>query len=393
MEKSSYGNIPWYESILQPVRNIYTSSNKGWEAAINRPSVKFRRYSGVAGIIRRRMVISISVALFSGSFAILTGFFLYAMRLVDLTEAVAVIGLLFVIGLVLNGWLLLRLMNKPLKNIEHVEDTLVKMVESGKYKLEEGQQIEYQSTPFVQSYYSLLDHVDSIEAHNLEFLAQISHEIRSPLASILGYSELLTDSELRHDDRFIDSCYHIIRKEGNQVCRLVEDAVLAAGIDSGQYKFDFKSLNINSLLQTLIQEEQKRTKRTIIYDNLVGEASIRADAIGLCDALKNLIDNAVKFSSPATPVKVVINYAKNPDWIEISISDQGIGIEDSEKSTIFRRFSRLRTEQTKDIPGNGLGLYIANNIILSHNGEIKVNSEPEVGSTFTICLPVDGLVQ
>jgi signal transduction histidine kinase len=300
------------------------------------------------------------------------------------------IGMFFVMGLLLNGWLILRLMSNPLKNIEYVEDTLVKMVESGTYKLDEDeQQIEYQSTPFVQSYYSLLDHVDNIETHHLEFLAQISHEIRSPLASMLGYAELLTDSELRHDDRFIDNCYKVIRKEGNQVCRLVEDAVLAAGVDSGHYNFEFTTVNLNSLLEVLIEDEQKRTKRQIILENNAREVEVQADSIGMCEAVKNLIDNGVKFSSPESPVEVVVNFAKNNDWVEIAVLDQGIGIDESDKSTIFRRFSRIRNDRTNDIPGNGLGLYIANNIVLNHNGNIRVESEPDVGSTFTVSLPVE----
>jgi signal transduction histidine kinase len=385
MEKLSNGTVHWYELVVQPIRKVFSDSKQGWEKLFKKPSIKFRTYTGVAGIIRRRMVMSITVALFSGSFAILVGFFLYAMNMVNIAEAIAMIGMIFIMGLMLNGWLLLRLMSKPLKDIEHVEDTLVQMADSGAYRLDEDtQQVEYQATPFVQSY-----HVDNIETHHLEFLAQISHEIRTPLASLLGYAELLTDSELRHDDRFIDTCYHIIRKEGNQVCRLVEDAVLAAGVNSGHYNFEFTNVKLNLLMQFIIDEEMKRTKRSIILENNVGDIEIRADAIGITEAIKKLIDNGVKFSSPEEPVKVVVDYAKNPNWIEISVIDRGVGIDENDKSILFRRFSRIRNAQTEDIPGNGLGLYIANNIILNHNGEISYKSEPEVGSTFTISLPLE----
>jgi len=208
------------------------------------------------------MVISISIALFSGSFSILVGFILYANQLATVSEAITMVGLLFIIGLVLNGWLILRMMSNPINNIEHVEDTLVKMVESGTYKCnDKNTDIELSSTPLIQSFYSLLEHVDTIETRNLEFLSKVSHDIRSPLASILGYAELLTDTELRHDDRFIDTCYHIIRKEGNQVCRLVEDAVLAAGIGSGHYNFEFTPLRIDQLLEHLVEEAKKKSNR------------------------------------------------------------------------------------------------------------------------------------
>jgi signal transduction histidine kinase len=390
MEKLTLSSTTFIDSIISYLKESLLSSFGGWEQVIKRPSVKFRTYTGVAGIIRRRMVISISVALFSGSFSILIGFFLYASKMVDLGEAITVIGILFVMGLMLNGWLLLRMMSNPLKNIEYVEDTLVKMVESETYRIDEKTlKLDNRSTPFLQAYSSLLDHIDSIETHNLEFLAKVSHEIRSPLASILGYAELLTDSELSHDERFIDNCYHIIRKEGNQVARLVEDAVLAAGIGSGHYNFDFVPLRIDQLTELIIDEERKRTNREIIFNNQNGEIIILADALGLREAIGAIINNSIKFSPPNTQVEISLSYANNPDWIDISITDHGIGIDEKDKSIIFRRFTRIYNEFTGDIPGNGLGLYIANNIVLNHQGEIKVNSQPGAGSTFSVLLPVE----
>ena len=336
------------------------------------------------------MVISISIALFSGSFSILIGFIFYANQLATISEAITMVGLLFITGLILNGWLILRMMSNPIKNIEYVEDSLVRMVETGKYRLkEQTSDIELASTPFIRSFYSMLEHVDTIETHHLEFLAKVSHDIRSPLASMLGYAELLTDSELRHDDQFIDNCYRIIRREGNQVCRLVEDAVLAAGVGSGHYDFDFSPLRIDQLLEHLIGESRKKYKRDIRFENQIGDMIIYADAMGLREALIKLIDNSVKFSNHKSPVEICLNSIKNPSWIEISISDHGIGMDKKDLPIIFRRFSRIYNESTEGIPGNGLGLYIANNIVLSHQGEIKVESTPNNGSTFTVLLPIE----
>jgi len=390
MEKLTYGTLLRLDLIFQNLKKPISSSIRGWDKSIRRPSIKFRSYGGVAGIIRRRMVISISIALFSGSFSILVGFILYANQLVTISEAITMVGLFFIMGLILNGWLILRMMSNPIKNIEHVEDTLVKMVETGTYRLvDKMADSELSSTPLIQSYYSLLEHVDTIETHNLEFLAKVSHDIRSPLASILGYAELLTDSKLRHDDHFIDTCYHIIRKEGNQVCRLVEDAVLAAGIGSGHYNFEFTPLRIDQLLEHLVDEAKKKSKREIRFENQIGDLTIVADAIGLREVINNLIDNGVKFSNHNSPVDVCLHRAKNPSWADISISDHGIGIAEKDLPIIFRRFSRIYNEYTDDIPGNGLGLYIANNIVLSHQGEIKVESHPNNGSTFTVILPLE----
>lgn len=391
MEKLTYGSLPRLELIFQNLKRPVTSAVRGFRRAIVKPSFEFRSYTGVAGIIRRRMVISISVALFSGSFSILIGFILYANQFVSISEAITMVGLFFIIGLVLNGWLILRMMSNPIKNIEHVEDTMVKMVESGKFKLNGNPPaIELNETPLIQSFYSLVNHVDSIESKNLEFLAKVSHDIRSPLASILGYAELLTDSQLRHDDRFIDNCYHIIRKEGNQVCRLVEDAVLAAGIGSGHFDFEFTKMRIDQLLEHLVREANRTFNREIRFENQIGEFTICADGVGLREVFKNIIDNGVKYSNGNSPVDVCLHRMKNPNWIEISITDRGVGIDEKDLPIIFRRFSRVYNENTSDVPGNGLGLYIANNIVLSHKGEIKVNSSLNNGSTFTVILPIEG---
>jgi signal transduction histidine kinase len=276
-----------------------------------------------------------------------------------------------------------------LKNIEHVEDTLVEMVESGTYRIPTTQVTDIQSTPLIQAYYAMLEHVDDIETNNLEFLAKVSHEIRSPLASILGYSELLTDSKLRHDDQFINTCYNIIRKEGNQVCSLVEDAVLASGISSGHYNFEFSPIHLDQFLPLVIDESSKITEREIEFTNYAGEVTISADAIGLREAFSNIIDNGVKFSADEKPVEVDLRKAINPQWVEIAITDHGIGIDEKDQPILFRRFSRIHNERTSDIPGNGLGLYIANQIIMNHQGEIKVDSTLDSGSTFTVLLPVE----
>ncbi len=172
MEKLTYGNDSRIDLIFQNIEKPISSTKVGREKLLKRPMIRFRTYTGIAGIIRRRMVISISIALFYGSISILLGFLLYARQLVNIAEAISLIGLLFIIGLILNGWLILRMMRNPLRNIEHVEGTLVEMVESGSYRVTAVPETEIQSTPFVQAYYAMLEHVDDIETNNLEFLGR-----------------------------------------------------------------------------------------------------------------------------------------------------------------------------------------------------------------------------
>jgi signal transduction histidine kinase len=112
------------------------------------------------------------------------------------------------------------------------------------------------------------------------------------------------------------------------------------------------------------------------------------DALGLREVLVRLVDNGLKFSGVGEPVYVGLLHGEEPGWIDIPVRDSGIGIEPEEIATLFRRFSRVKCAATRDIPGVGLSLYIAGNIVRHHKGKITVESEPGVGSKFTVSLPL-----
>ena len=340
--------------------------------------------------MRRRMVIAVAAALVWGTIAILMGFLFFAKWTTDLPAVLGSIALFFVIGLLLNGWLVLRLTRQPLRDIERVEATLVKMIETGKLSnLEAANDLaDLGTTPFLQAFNALLTHVDAIETRHLEFLGKVTHDIRSPVASILGYSELLTDPNLRHNLQFIDQTYQVIRNQGNQVCRFLEESVLAATIDSGHYNPKFAEFDLSRLVGLLTDEARQASGREINLTDQVGQVWMLGDAIGLREAINHLLNNSLKFSPSGTPVSIGLRYSKEPSWVEVSIEDHGFGIDDHDKPTLFRRFSRIRNEQTAGIPGNGLGLYIAQQIAQHHHGTITVDSQPQAGSTFTLHLPV-----
>lgn len=358
---------------------------------IKRFKVNFRTYHGVAGIIRRKTVFAVAFALVYGSLAIFTGFLLYQNRLVEVSEAYIIFFLLFVMGLLINGWLVLRMMRGPLEAIEHVEDDLVQMAQSGEYVLAKNHDpLEMHKTPFLQAYFSLLAHIDAVENQHLEFLAKLAHDIRSPVASILGYAELLTDSGLRRDEKFVDLTYSIIRKQGNQVCRLVEEAVMAAEVDAGRIPFQFAEFHLDEFLRCLCDEAREQYSRAIIFENSAGRAAIQGDAISLREAVLNLIDNAVKFSPPAQEVRLRLAHPDGGQEIDIAVIDRGVGIEEKDQPMLFRRFSKIRNDENREVPGSGLGLYIARKIVQRHSGTILVESRPGAGSTFTIRLPLPG---
>jgi len=385
MVQSSVGILP---RVYSSFKNKFDVNARYWGSLKKQSSIQFRRYRGVAGLIQRRLVMAISIILFSGIFIFLIGFILREVQIIGLSEAIAFTGLTFLISLLFNGWLILRLTRQSLRSIEHVEDSLVKIMQTGQIIPEQILATDsLSSTPFLQAFNSLLDHVDAIETQHLEFLAKVAHDIRSPVATILGYSELLTSPELRHNDKFIDQSYQVIRKQGNQVCQLVEEAVLAAEIDSGHLEFRFIEFDLNKFLGEIVAEASRQSGSQIGFNPPAGEIHLLGDPIYLRKAVQHLIENATKFSDPGSRVIVELKVFQATGWVMISVKDFGIGIDEKDQGNLFRRFSRIRNERTLEIPGNGLGLYIANRIVESHKGTITLKSKPNRGSTFTIQLP------
>jgi len=363
-----------------------------WKTILGRFTSRIRNYRGVAGIIRRQMVFAISIALILEFTLFLSVIILRDQGIFDLIETIALVSFLFLLGLLFNGWLILRLTRRPLQAIEGVEKTLVNIIESGQIRQEHISALDrLASTPFLGAFNSLLKHVDALESHHLEFLSKVAHEIRSPIATILGYTELLANQDHRPDERFTDEWYQVIRRQGTQVCMLVEKAVLAAELDAGHNHFQFTEFELGQFLGILVEECRKKSGRSIQFIHPTGEIRVSGDLLNLREAVLNLIDNALKFSNPASPVVVGMHASDKLGWVEISVQDEGIGIDDKDISNLFRRFSRIRSEYTQHIPGNGLGLYIANRIVQNHKGGITVASKLHQGSIFTIHLPRQGM--
>lgn len=355
--------------------------------------MNFRIYQGIAGVLRRKIVFAVAFALIYGSIILSIGFLLNYRKILAVTETYVMVGLLFVLGMVLNGWLVLRLMRQPLDSIEKIEKRLVRMIQNGDLNPDDNHMpAEFRGTPFLTAFYGLLEHLDTIETRHLEFLAKVAHDIRSPVATILGYAELLTDRSLRSDENFIEEAYSIIRKQGNRVCRLIEEAVMAAEIDAGRIPLQYNEVELDELLSYLSEDARKQYQRQIRFENHTGKVKILADALSLRSAILNLVDNAVKFSPPDQEILLSLELSDQQAGIEIHVRDFGIGISDEDKILLFRRFSRIQKDGHKEKQGAGLGLYLSQRIVQKHAGRITVESQPGSGSTFTIWLPLeDGL--
>lgn len=221
-----------------------------------------------------------------------------------------------------------------------------------------------------------------------EFVANASHEIRTPITSIKGFVETLLDGALE-DPETTERFLHIIRKHSDRLNAIVEDLLslskIEMEVETGEVYFQK-----GSILE-IVEEAVEACHTRIEEKNIQVSIDCPEDLHGrinpslLVQALINLIDNAIKYSEEGGAV--TITSQSSDDVITISVQDLGVGIEGKHIPRLFERFYRIDKARSRTLGGTGLGLAIVKHIVQVHNGEVNVDSTPGKGSTFTISLP------
>lgn len=217
-----------------------------------------------------------------------------------------------------------------------------------------------------------------------EMIAQVSHEFRTPLTPILGYSEILRSKELPPDK--LKSYSATIHHEAVRLSRLVDNFLDLQRMESGRQPYYLVPSDLRELVTRTVEEWRHDGNPHPIQLKLPDEPVIAlADADRMRQVLDNLIGNAVKYSPDGSAVHV--SAALEGGAIRIDIADNGLGIPEKDKEKIFRKFYRVEHNDRKKIPGSGLGLPIAKEIVEGHSGQITFISRHYGGSIFTVWLP------
>jgi signal transduction histidine kinase len=222
-----------------------------------------------------------------------------------------------------------------------------------------------------------------------EFVSAVSHEFRTPLTSLRQLSEMLAKGRVPTDD-LRQKSYDILSHESERLQRLVESLLDFGRIEARGFRYRREPLDPGTLVRDVVAEFQEKVAAQgyRIDLALAGETPlIRADREALGLALRNLLDNAVKYSPDCRTVWV--ETARDQGRLAIRVRDQGMGIPDSERREIFKKFVRGTGSRGTNIQGTGIGLAMARRIVEAHDGEIRLESEPGRGSTFTIFLPLE----
>jgi len=220
------------------------------------------------------------------------------------------------------------------------------------------------------------------------FVAAVSHEFRTPLASLRHVTELLEeDDDLPPGRR--RAFYSMLGRNTERLHRLVESLLDFARMEDGRKPYDLKRIDVATLTRSVVDEFRQDSRADgfqIAFDTPDDAPAFSlADAESLTHALWNLLDNAVKYSPERRTIRVSVE--RLPTGVAITVRDGGLGIARAEQRDIFRKFVRGQQAARLGIKGTGLGLAMADHIIRAHGGAIELESEEGVGSTFRVVLP------
>lgn len=226
-----------------------------------------------------------------------------------------------------------------------------------------------------------------LERARRDFVANVSHEFRTPLAAIQGFAETLLAGAMEESQdrlRFLE----IIRNNAIRLGHLTEDLLKLARIEAGKMQLKFCPIAVTDLVEpcmeiTRLRAQEKNLALETKYEP--GLPAVLGDQASLQEVLLNLLDNAVCYTPPGG--RVLVQASLRGDRIVVAVSDTGIGIPKVEQERIFERFYRIDTARSRELGGTGLGLSIAKHLAEGNNGRIEVVSEVGRGSTFSMVLP------
>jgi len=236
---------------------------------------------------------------------------------------------------------------------------------------------------FVGAYYlqKAIDQERKLHHQQKNFLLSVTHELKSPLASIKLYLQTILKRELDPAQRksFITNSL----KDIERLDDLVENMLLATKIESNSYTFPKENFNLSELVNSVAGRLQVHTCSSQIIKLSVQQGiSLTGDKFALTSVVTNLIENAVKYSPPCAEVNVILR--RTDGQIQFIVADSGIGINDQEKSRIFEKFYRVGSEDTRKTKGTGLGLFIVKQVLDKHQAFIKVKNNQPSGTIFEV---------
>lgn len=217
-----------------------------------------------------------------------------------------------------------------------------------------------------------------------EFSANVSHELKTPLQSILGYAEIMKNGLVKDEDkqRFLER----IHAEAGNMIELIQNIMELSRLDENKTLDEFEDVDLLKLAQSVTLRLKHKAQTKGVTLNVSGSSACVCGVQSiLSEVLYNLVDNSIKYNKDNGKVDVKVQ--DSSDEVTVSVSDTGIGIGAADRERVFERFYRADKSHSKEIGGTGLGLSIVKHGVLFHKGRVELESEPGVGTTITFVLP------
>lgn len=217
-----------------------------------------------------------------------------------------------------------------------------------------------------------------------DFINNMTHEFQTPISTIRVATDVLSQAKIMDQPERLKKYVHIIRQENNRLKNQVESVLNTARMERGKMQLDVQLQELHSIIYDVTEGVKAELEDSLSIELNATRTSIYADRTQLISLIRNLLENAIKYSGKKPCISILTENVG--DTLVLSISDKGIGIAKEHQSKIFNKFYRVPTGNTHNVKGFGLGLSYVKEIVRAHKWEIKVDSETGKGSTFTIIM-------
>jgi PAS domain S-box-containing protein len=252
----------------------------------------------------------------------------------------------------------------------------------------EGELFNYLDEPgihaLVAHYRDVTERVN-IERQKDSFIGIASHELKTPLTSLKAYLQVMEVRAKKNQDAFFADALGKANQQIKKMTTLINGFLNLSRFESGKLQLDQVMFDVSELIQEIVNEFRLIMPGREIMFSSDSSPIIRADREKIGSVITNLVSNAAKYSAGGKPIHIAVQ--QTHDHVQVSISDQGVGIRPEDQNRLFERYYRANSEQNKNVSGFGIGLYLSAEIIKLHQGKIWLTSEIGHGSTFYISLP------
>lgn len=229
-----------------------------------------------------------------------------------------------------------------------------------------------------------IDETESIRALRLreEFSSNVSHELKTPLTSICGFSELLA-KDMVDSEASKKEFYELIYNDSKRLLNLIEDIMKISGLDKRD-SFTRENINLRELFEDIIKSQEIELVKMNIKTSLTGDGAVYENKTMMWELFSNLVSNGIKYNKNNGNLDIRITDGE--EKVQVEVVDSGIGISNADLDRIFERFYRVDKSRSKKIGGTGLGLSIVKHVLSSIDGDVEVSSKMGLGTKFTLSL-------